>query len=251
MWAEITTREYIFDRDERSAEMLKRITRGEIQSFVHNLFVRNVRKLSIQVTNSREIRESGYSKLDFLQSPSYTLIWRSPTVDDNSVSLWQPVLPNKEYYLLGDVMVQGGDEPSTSALVFKPLNPDDVSEPLRAEAIWNSAGDKDLVTVFRLYPASGYRCIGAVAVRGTQPDLSKYRCVRSGFLKRAATPAVWDAKDTSLRYRQFYFFSLTPKNQGLPMNHFYISSAASVSAKFVVNSEFIQPFIPKRYAGFG
>ena len=54
IWAEIMNREYIFDRDERSAEMLKGITRGEIQSFVHNLFVRNVRKLSIQVTTSRK-----------------------------------------------------------------------------------------------------------------------------------------------------------------------------------------------------
>lgn len=49
MWSEITVQEYIFDRDQRMAEVMKQLTKGEIISFYHNLFFKNVRKLSIQV----------------------------------------------------------------------------------------------------------------------------------------------------------------------------------------------------------
>lgn len=49
IWTEILIQEYIFDRDQRTAEVMKQLTKGEVMSFCHNLFFENTRKLSVQV----------------------------------------------------------------------------------------------------------------------------------------------------------------------------------------------------------
>jgi len=49
MWNEIDDQVYIFDRDLRDVEVLKELSKGEVQSFIQKLFYKDVRKISIQV----------------------------------------------------------------------------------------------------------------------------------------------------------------------------------------------------------
>lgn len=49
MWTEIDEQVYIFDRDLRDVEVLKELSKGEVQSFIQKLFYKDVRKISVQV----------------------------------------------------------------------------------------------------------------------------------------------------------------------------------------------------------
>lgn len=118
------------------------------------------------------------------------LIWNDRgSGADKDGSFWEASIPKfNRYRLLGDAACGQSNEitsPCESILMILDNNDGVVKAPVKSERIWTDAGsgaDQD-VSIWRLVPPSGYKCLGMAAVRrhNPGPDLQNYRCVKKGL----------------------------------------------------------------------
>ena len=106
---------------------------------------------------------------------------------DEDVSFWKvPNLPGR-YYRLGDTACGQSNSLSTpceSVLIVEDNGDDLVQVPTGSKRIWTDAGSGANydVSIWKLMPPNGFKCLGMAAVRrhGPSPDLRDYRCVKQG-----------------------------------------------------------------------
>ena len=115
-------------------------------------------------------------------------IWKDwGSGSDMDGSFWEASIFGK-YKLLGDTACGQSNSitnPCESILMVKDNDDNLVKTPVKSERIWTDAGsgaDHD-VSIWRLVPPSGYKCLGMAAVRrhNPGPNLQNYRCVKEGL----------------------------------------------------------------------
>ena len=105
-------------------------------------------------------------------------------------AFWLPRNYEQGYCVLGDVATGTWDKPTTRAVVVKALEPGALVNPTSFTRVWKDSGSgaKDDVAVYTMNAPSDYRCLGGVAVKShsTQPDASKYCCVKEEYTTEGA-----------------------------------------------------------------
>ena len=119
-----------------------------------------------------------------------------PTVrvwTDSDGSFWtaSEIQLQNDFKLLGEISCIGSYSNAWHSIILVQDSGESILvEPVRTEVIWTDEGsgaDSDL-TIYRLLPPSDQytsKCLGGAVVASltSQPDLSKYRCVKVEYLK--------------------------------------------------------------------
>jgi hypothetical protein len=132
--------------------------------------------------------------LDVLAVDTYTWVYddtASGAFQDGSI--WRPVVP-PDHVALGDVAVDGHDEPTFPTLVIRD-DPDALRPPVGYEQIWNDEASLGLhdVGIWNPIPPLGYTCLGSVAVADhtTPPATDAIRCVHQRYLVPGDRTLTW------------------------------------------------------------
>ena len=149
-------------------------------------------------------------------------IWKdSGSSKGKDGSFWSFVPHNgfsSGFYLLGDSICEGYSSCSQLILVKDISTENILAEPNGFTLIWDSTGTgaHDFVSVYRLIPPSSeYSCLGDVAVSsvGAYPNLSRYRCVKTEYLKLILMERypIWDDSETGANnhFAAYHFDTLS------------------------------------------
>ena len=132
-----------------------------------------------------------------------------------------------DFKLLGEISCIGSYSNACHSMILVQDSGENILvEPIRTEVIWTDAGsgaDSD-VTIYRLIPPSDqYKCLGGavVASLASQPDLSKYRCVKVDYLKDVGLDAIaWDDRGSGA-WRSFAAYNIAVTDQTVAIGTFY------------------------------
>ena len=109
------------------------------------------------------------------------------------ISIWRPT-KHLGYASVGDIVVEGGDEPEFSSLLVRD-DPLLVAKPMGYELIWNDAASSSLIELGLWNPISpqGFNCLGTVATlsRDDAPSTDEIRCVDSRYLESTNKRLIW------------------------------------------------------------
>ncbi|XP_078482176.1 uncharacterized protein LOC100176218 [Ciona intestinalis] len=100
-------------------------------------------------------------------------------------SIWEPVSPHKDFYILGQAVRTTVLRPPKDfqLIVGRSVN-GSLAEPLDFDHPWTITPGK--LIVWRMYCPFGYVSLGDIASKSKKPDVTKYRCV----IKDATVPAI-------------------------------------------------------------
>jgi len=148
---------------------------------------------------------SATPKIVYKISQDYDLIWKdSGSGGKKDGAFWATENYEPGYCVLGDVVTGSHSRPTTRAIAVKAIQSDALVNPSSFTRVWTDRGSGANwdVAVYRMNARSGYTCLGGVAMRShsTQPDPSKYCCVKTEYTTPGGTRLAWDDKGTGSNY---------------------------------------------------
>ena len=150
---------------------------------------------------------------------------------DKDGSFWtaSEIQLQNDFKLLGEISCIGSYSNACHSMILVQDSGESILvEPVRTEVIWTDEGsgaDSDL-TIYRLLPPSDQytsKCLGGAVVASltSQPDLSKYRCVKVEYLKDVGLDAIsWDARGSGA-WRSFAAYNIAVTDQTVAIGTFY------------------------------
>ena len=144
------------------------------------------------------------SKLQLTRTSPSELVWNDKGGGSKKDGSFWTVPRNQltnGWKMLGETCCEQSNSvntPCSSTILVKENSGENIlKQPVSVTQIWNDHGShaKKDVAIYRLNPPSGYKCLGMVAVasHSTQPDLSKYRCVKNEYVHEVGLARViWD-----------------------------------------------------------
>jgi hypothetical protein len=146
----------------------------------------------------------GEPALIFSFTSSYGFVWStSRDHGGDNATIWRPTPSSPDWYVLGDYVQPGYNNPTGASLIVKAVN-DDPNNPLLVlpkgySEIWNDQGsgsDFDGSIWFPQPSKDGYVSLGSVGNPGyAAPDGLKYACIRKDLVQ-SVTPiqVIWTDK---------------------------------------------------------
>ena len=130
-------------------------------------------------------------------SDAYQLIWNDAGSGANmDGSIWRVLNYQSEFCSLGDHAVGSWDKPTTKAVLVSQKKSGALVHPTSFTRVWKDTGSGAHadVAVYKMNAPSGYTCLGGVAVssHSTQPDSSKYCCVKNDYISPGETVHAWN-----------------------------------------------------------
>lgn len=130
-------------------------------------------------------------------SDAYELIWNdggSGAKMDGA--LWRVKNYQSSYCSLGDVATGNHYHPTGKSVLVSQNKPGALINPISFSLVWKDSGSgaRNDVAIYQMHAPSMYTCLGGVAVGSysTQPDVSKYCCVKNEYIVQADTEHTWD-----------------------------------------------------------
>ncbi|XP_066928855.1 uncharacterized protein [Clytia hemisphaerica] len=126
----------------------------------------------------------------YRQTDDYQLIWSDKeSKGDKDGSIWRVKNFQTGFCSLGDVAKGSHSRPNVKALLVTAKKAGALAHPASFTKIWTDKGSgADMsVSVWRMNPPRGYRCLGAAAMPNHHhhPDASKYCCVGHQYVTSA------------------------------------------------------------------
>ncbi len=131
----------------------------------------------------------------------YDLIWNDRgSGGHKDGAIWKAQNFQSEFCSLGDVATDGYAAPTVKAILVSARTAGALSAPTSFTRMWTDAGSgADLDgAVYRMNPASGYTCLGDVAMRShsAQPNTNDYCCVKNEYVTRGDFLLAWNDRGT-------------------------------------------------------